>query len=281
MLSIIIPNYNGKEFLEQCLDSIINSVASVDKKNNNPPTTDHRSLITEIIIVDNGSTDGSVELIKSLTSSRVNEWLKKKEKNNNNNKSNSLITNSLIKNRKITIKLIENKKNLGFIYSCNRGVKEAKGEFVVLLNNDVIPEKGFLEPALKHFEDPKVFAVSFNEQQFGWAKIWWRGGFIHHGVGGAGKKPHISAWASGGSAVYRKSIWQKLGGFDPLYHPFYWEDFDLGYRAWKAGYQIIWEPQAVVHHRHETTISKIDRNYVNLINIRGYLELSIMLCRIT
>ena len=248
-ISVIIPSWNGEKLLRKNLPKVLRVLPEN----------------TEVIVVDDGSTDGSVEFIKSLTSSRVNELRKKKKKKN------SLITNSLINNKELSIKLIENKKNRGFIYSCNQAVKEARGEFVVLLNNDVIPKKGFLDSALRHFEDSKVFAVSFNEQQFGWAKIWWRGGFIHHGVGGTGRRAHISAWASGGSAVYRKSIWQELGGFDPLYHPFYWEDFDLGYRAWKAGYKIVWEPKAIVYHRHESTISKIDRNYVNLIRERNQL----------
>ncbi|MCD6225484.1 glycosyltransferase family 2 protein [bacterium] len=223
-ISVVIPNWNGERLLRKNIPLILRALPKG----------------TEVIIVDDGSTDGSREYLEKLKKSK-------------------------------RLKVILNKQNRGFIYSCNRGVKEAKGDFIILLNNDVIPQKGFLKPALKHFENPKVFAVSFNEQQFGWAKIWWRGGFIHHGVGGRPNKPHISAWASGGSAVYRKSIWEELGGFDPLYHPFYWEDFDLGYRAWKAGYKIIWEPKAIVEHRHESTISKLDKEYVTIIKERNQL----------
>jgi GT2 family glycosyltransferase len=227
----VIPNWNGERLLRKNLLRVISSL--------------HRR--SEVIVVDDGSTDGSVRLVQS--------------------------SKFKVQSRKlgINLRLVKNVENRGFIYSCNRGMKEARGEFVVLLNNDVVPKKGFLEAALAHFRDPKVFAVSFNEQQFGWAKIWWRGGFIHHGAGGRPNEPHITAWASGGSAVFRKSIWEKLGGFDPLYHPFYWEDFDLGYRAWKAGYKIIWEPKAVVEHRHESTISKLDRQYVEMIKERNQL----------
>jgi len=195
----------------------------------------------ELIVVENGSIDNSRQILKELA---------KKDRR---------------------LKPIYKRRNLGFIGGCKVGADCAQGEFLVFLNNDVIPEKGFLSPALVHFKDKDVFAVSFNEPQFGWAKIWWRGGFVHHGIGGSGKRAHISAWASGGSAILRKSMWQILGGFDPLFAPFYWEDFDLSFRAWKRGWKIIWEPKAVVHHRHESTISKLDKSYVDLIKERNQI----------
>jgi len=236
MISVVIPNWNGEKLLRKNLPKIL---AALPRN-------------TEVIIVDDGSTDGSKKYLRNIGYRHIGY---RKNKNTS----------------KFLIRVIFNDRNRGFIYSCNRGVKEAKGEFVVLLNNDVVPHKGFLEAALKRFDDAKVFAVSFCEQEYGWAKIWWRGGFIHHGVGGRGKRSHISAWASGGSAIYRKSIWQELGGFDNLYHPFYWEDFDLGYRAWKVGYKIIWDPKAIVEHRHESTISKLNKNYVSLVKERNQL----------
>ena len=251
-LSVVIPNWNGERLLKKNLPLILKVLP-------------RRS---EVIIVDDGSQDNSVVLVETFIT-----CLQDKQFITQNDSELAEIKKILsqVANRGLQLKLIKNRSNRGFIYSCNRGVREAKGELIVLLNNDVVPQKDFLVPALKHFQDPRVFAVSFNEQQFGWAKIWWRGGFIHHGIGGRDKKAHITAWASGGSAIFRKSIWQKLGGFDPLYHPFYWEDFDLGYRAWKAGYKIIWEPKAIVDHRHESTISKLDQSYVNLIRERNQL----------
>lgn len=229
-VSIVIPTWNGENLLRKNLPAVL---AALPKD-------------TEVIIVDDGSTDGSREYLEGL--GRLGK-----------------------SGGPVSLKIIFNKKNRGFIYSCNRGVKAAGGEFVVLLNNDVVPRKGFLAPALAHFRDEKVFAVSFNEQQYGWAKMFWRGGFVEHKVGGRPKKAHISAWASGGSAIYRKSIWEKLDGFDKLYEPFYWEDFDLGYRAWKDGCKIIWEPKAIVEHCHESTISKLNKNYVSLIKERNRL----------
>ena len=170
------------------------------------------------------------------------------------------------------IKIIKHKKNLGFAANCNSGVEAAKGEIVVLLNLDVVPEKDALEKVLPNFNDEKVFAVSFNEPQWSWAKILWQKGTIEHQPGPKAKKTHLSAWASGGSAAYRKSIWQRLGGFDSLYHPFYWEDIDLSYRAWKRGYQVLWEPKAIVYHQHEAIIGKhFSKDYIDFLSERNRL----------
>ena len=170
------------------------------------------------------------------------------------------------------IKIVRHKKNLGFAVACNSGVKVARGEIVVLLNLDVVPEKDALEKILLDFEDENIFAVSFNEPKWSWAKIVWKNGFIEHEPGRKINKTHISAWASGGSAAFRKSIWEKLGGFDEIYKPFYWEDIDLGYRAWKRGYKILWEPKAIVHHEHEVVIGKhFSQKYIDFISERNRL----------
>lgn len=223
-ISVVIPNWNGEKLLSKNLFKTIDAFPRG----------------TEIIVVDDGSTDNSVSLLKKLQVKRK-------------------------------FKLVVNRKNLGFLKTCNKAARLVKGELIVLLNTDVVPKKGFLKPVERHFNDPKVFAVSFNESKYGWAKIWWRGGFIHMGDGGQSKVAHATAWASGGSAIFRKDVWKKLGGFDPMFHPFYWEDFDIGFRAWKNGYKIIWEPKALVQHKHEATTSKLDSRYVSLIKERNQL----------
>ena len=170
------------------------------------------------------------------------------------------------------VKLVKHRKNQGFAAACNSGVKAAQGEIVALLNLDVIPEKDALEKILPNFKDEKVFAVSFHEPQWSWAKILWQNGLIEHQPGQKTKKTHLSAWASGGSSAFRKSIWQKLGGFDSLYHPFYWEDIDLSYRAWKRGHRVLWEPRAVVQHQHEAIIGKhYSKKEISLISERNRL----------
>jgi len=231
-ISIIIPNYNGKHLLEKNLPRVIKEIAKL------------RNFETEVIIVDDGSSDDSVKFIKELTSWRVNEF-----------------NNSLINNKPI-IKLIKNEKNLGFSATVNRGVRAASGEVVVLLNTDVYPEEGFLKAVLPHFKDPKVFAVGMLDKSIeneeivrrGRGIAEWRRGFYIHRRGEINKTD--TAWVSGGSGVFRRSIFLKFGGFDEIYNPFYWEDIDLSYRALKDGYKILFEPKSCVVHKHEEGVIK-------------------------
>ena len=76
----------------------------------------------------------------------------------------------------------------------------------------------------------------------------WEKGFLSHSRGEVGK--HNTLWVSGGSGAFRKSIWDKLGGLNELYNPFYWEDIDIAYRALKSGYILVFEPKSVVVHEH-------------------------------
>lgn len=222
--SIIIPNWNGQKLLEKNLPLVLVTDAS------------------EVIIVDNGSTDKSIELLKKL------------------------------QEKSLKIKTIFNKKNEGFAKAVNQGVKNATGEIVVLLNNDVVPEKDFLKPLSQDFQDKKVFAVSLHEPQWSWAQGKWINGFVEHQAGEKTDKIHFSFWASGGSAAFRKDIWLELGGMDEIFAPFYWEDTDLSYRAWKRGYKVIWDPRSVVHHQHESTIgSHFSKSYIDFISQRNQL----------
>jgi GT2 family glycosyltransferase len=184
-----------------------------------------KNRILEIIIVDDGSTDDSVAFLK--------------------------------KEYATSIRLIKHTKNRGFASAVNNGVRMAKGAYVCLLNTDVIPSKNFLESTLTHFTDKNVFSVVFHEENAGPAVGFFMNGFIEHKGGKEAKNETISFWASGGSAIFRRSQWMELKGFDEeLLAPFYWEDVDLGYRAWKRGYKILWEPKSHVIHKHESTINK-------------------------
>lgn len=222
--SIIIPNWNGEKLLKENLTAVLKSGAQ------------------QIIMIDNGSTDGSVAFLKKL------------------------------QNQYSQLKVIFNQSNLGFVKAVNQGVKIAEGEIVVLLNNDVSPEADFLKPLEKDFQDEKVFAVSLHEPQWSWAKGSWHNGFIEHESGQKTKTVHLSFWANGGSGAFRKSVWLELGGLDEIFAPFYWEDTDLSYRAWKRGYKILWEPQSIVHHQHKGTIgSRFSPKYVDFISQRNQL----------
>jgi GT2 family glycosyltransferase len=227
-ISLIIPNYNGENLLKTNLPFIFKAKDFANNK------------IEEVIIVDDGSKDKSVEILK-----KDFPW----------------------------VKIIKHKINRGFSAAVNTGVRAAKGDLICLLNSDVVPESNFLESVFPYFNKPKVFAVSLNEVgEFGWARGFFVDGFIGHASGQKSQDPHDTFWVSGGSGVYRRDIWMELGGMDEkLLSPFYWEDVDLSYRALKRGYRLIWDPHAKVTHIHEATISQFSKTYVGRILERNQL----------
>ncbi len=187
----------------------------------------------EIILADDASQDGSVALVKEQYPGVV---------------------------------VVENKHRRGFAGNVNSGVARATGEIVVLLNTDVRPERGFLDPLLLRFsEDPAVAGVGCLEKSHdpkgvvlrGRGLARWEKGYFIHRRGDVDRDD--TAWVSGGSSAFRLSVWKKLGGMDPLYNPFYWEDIDFSYQILKAGYRIVFEKQSVVGHFHKE--GKIKTSY--------------------
>lgn len=207
-VSIVIPNYNGRTVLQKHLPAVL---AALSKNE-------------EVIVVDDASTDDSIEYLSK-------EFPQ--------------------------VKIVKNERNMRFAESCNRGVEVAVHEIIVLLNNDVSPEKEFLRHVVPHFENPSVFAVGClelddNGQESGRSIGHFERGMLRH-MRAPDQTKTTTLWAAGGSMAVRRSLWQKLGGMDRLFRPAYKEDIDLSYRAWKAGYQVLFEPKARVHHSHETT----------------------------
>jgi len=228
--SIIIPNWNGKKLLEKNLPVVLEACAN--KKNK----------IGEVIVVDDGSSDDSVSLVKEQFGTDV--------------------------------RLVKHGVNKGFSYAVNTGVRYAKYPYVCLLNTDVIPSDDFLVSVAKHFANKSVFGVSLHEKGYGYAKARFRNGFIEHDPGEEAGKPKRTFWVSGGSGVFRREYWMKLGGMDGrLMSPFYWEDVELCYRAQKRGYICIWEPNAKVEHKHESVInvSSFGKRHLNIIKERNQL----------
>lgn len=233
-ISIIIPNYNGEALLKHNIPLIISTIK------------EYKEGKVEIIIPDDASLDGSVDFLK--------------------------IYSQHFKEKNITLVYLVNKENKGFSGNVNMGVTYATGEVLILLNSDVVPERGFLSPLLKHFSDPKVFAVGCMDKSIEDGKVVLRGrgigkwerGFLSHNAGKLDKTN--SLWASGGSSAFRKSIWDELGGLNEIYNPFYWEDIDVSYRALKSGYKVIFEKKSIVIHEHSkgaikthNTISRINK----------------------
>lgn len=226
-VSITIANFNGRDLLAKNLPHMLK--AWENEANN----------IREIIVVDDGSHDDSVQFLK------------------NNFK---------------TVKVVKHTKNRGVSAAINTGVRTAKGELVAVINNDVVVSENFLVSTLKIFEDKKVFGVSLHEKGYSWARGEFKDGYVGFKAGVESKSIHDTFWLSGGSAVFSRALWNEVGGMDEaLLSPFYWEDIDISYRAAKRGYKLLWDPEAKVVHEHESTVKKINRRYVNRIRERNQL----------
>lgn len=171
--------------------------------------------------------------------------------------------------------LIENKKNMGFAGAVDTGIRTARNPFVMLLNSDVLLlDNSYIKAEVRLKKNSKLFAVSFAQREkngtiVGKNRVYWKAGFFSHEKA-ADMATGITAWAEGGACMLNKKIYEAIGGFDPLYSPYYWEDIDLSYRAWKDGYEIIFDRTILVEHHHESTIAKyFDRNRIKTIAYRN------------
>lgn len=202
--SLIVLNYNGREVLEPCLDSLRRAKSEAD----------------EIIVVDNASTDGSVDTLVDEPGLRV-------------------------------LRLPENT----FIFGLNKGLEIAQGNFVAFLNNDIVVEPDLVDRCIGRFDDgADVFAVCPRILEIGGADQGSRtAGFWHRGLIFYRPLPHSSTpsdcfFAVGGQSFFRREMLDEIGSIDPLFWPMYHEDVELSYRAWKRGWRVRYEPIAVAHH---------------------------------
>ncbi|MBC8166310.1 MAG: glycosyltransferase family 2 protein, partial [Bryobacteraceae bacterium] len=218
--SVVIPNWNGKDLLGKYLPSVVEALAG------------HPG--SEIIVVDNGSEDGSVAFLQE---------------------------------RFPEVRVVALPVNLGFGGGSNAGFREAKNDIVVLLNSDMRVDSGILQPLLDGFTDDKVFAVScqifFSDpdklrEETGLTQAWWSGGQlrVRHRLDDTISQPYPCFYAGGGSSAFDRRKFLELGGFDHLFRPFYLEDTDTGIMAWKRGWKILYQPQSRVFHEHRGTIGK-------------------------
>lgn len=162
--------------------------------------------------------------------------------------------------------VINNEVNLGFAGNVNRGVLKSTRDFCFLMNSDVVLKNNTFLTALKHFEqDNSLFAVGFaqieqNGKIVGANRAYFQNGLISHSALPSNQVTHnqltINFWAEGGSSIFNKKKFIDLGLLDEMFNPFYWEDIDLSYRAWKSGYKILYDPNIKVEHHHESTIGK-------------------------
>ena len=217
-VSIVIPCFNGKELLKKHLPSLIKEVNIKED---------------EIIVVNDASTDGSGEFIKDTYP---------------------------------FINLIELKQNMGYSYASNMGILKSKYNLVCLMGTDVEVTEGFLKPLLRHFERKDVFAVCSLELplsgtrpsyalpvvEFKFGIFWYK----YQPISGPLKEATPVLFAQGACTVYDKQKFLLLGGHDTMFKPIYWEDMDLSFRAWKRGWQSLYEPESLHRHHSQTTISQ-------------------------
>jgi GT2 family glycosyltransferase len=150
-----------------------------------------------------------------------------------------------------------------YLFSLNAVVAARPEEVVVILNNDMRVDAGFLAPLVAYFTDPATFAVAAavyewdgSAPQTGVRRIRFERGWLTHWFE---KEPDGSAYtaeAGGGCSAYRRERFVALGGFDRLFRPGYWEDFDLTYRAWRQGWASVFEPRSVIYHRGGATLGR-------------------------
>ncbi len=219
-VSVVIPNWNGRDLLATYLPSVVLALSG------------HAD--NEVIVVDNASEDGSPAFLAEHFPQ---------------------------------VRVIALEENLGFGGGSNTGFRAAKNDIVVLLNNDMRVEPGFLQPLLQHFTDPLVFSVScqifFSDpgkrrEETGLTQAWWEDGRlkVRHRVDDAITSVYPCFYPGGGSSAFHRRKFLELGGFDELLRPFYYEDTDLGYMAWKRGWKVLYEPRSVVFHEHRGTIGR-------------------------
>lgn len=218
LVSIIIVNWNGGKVFKRCLDSL----AKIDYPR------------WELIVVDNGSSDGSVEFLKS----RV-------------------------------LKLIENETNLGFAKANNQGYQKAKGKYILLLNNDTKVMPDFLSKLVAPMEEdtsigviqPKIFLMGKPKHLDNAGAFLTRTGFLQHW--GFMQKDSLEFGqereifsAKGACMLVRRKVIEKVGLFDEDFVS-YFEESDFCWRVWLAGWKVVFYPQAKIYHQVGFTSKKI------------------------
>jgi len=219
-VSVIIVNYNGRKFIGECLDSVLES--------------DYPNF--EIIVVDNGSNDGSKEQLKKFQIANY-----KKQTN-------------------YKIRIIFNNRNLYFTGGSNLGAKMARGEKLIFLNSDAVVDRKFIKELVsfagsqeKYLVQPKIL---FYSQKNTIDNAGGRYTFFGFGYGiGRGEidcgqydKDRRVDYVNGTCFMIDKNFFWKLGGFDERFRYFY-EDVDLSLRAKRAGGQCWYQPKSVVYHK--------------------------------
>ena len=221
-VTVVVPTSNGRAYLPTCLDALENQ--------------DYPSDRLEILVVDNGSTDGTATFLKRSFP---------------------------------RVRVVQSNLALGFAAACNLGARQATGDVVAFLNNDTRPERRWLSELTVCVRpaDRVVCAAS--------TMLSWNGKYVDF-VGGRLNfyghgfqvdysleynpnlytAPRSTPFACGGAMAIVRSVFLEVGGFDEDYFAFF-EDVDLGWRLWLLGYTVETAPRAIVYHRQHGTVRRM------------------------
>jgi len=222
-VSIIIVNWNGQKFLQHCLDSLSRQTYA-DR---------------EIILVDNGSTDGSVRCVKEGFPD---------------------------------VKIIELRENTGFTGGNAKGLDLADGEFVALVNNDTHAEDQWLENLIQPMLEDSTLGICASKLLFGDGRMINSAGDglttaavgLNRGLGKDGARfsdPEFVFGACGAAVLYRRRMLDEIGFLDDDFF-LYDEDTDLNFRAQLAGWKCAYVPTAIVYHKSNATSGRLSNLHV-------------------
>ena len=226
-ISVIVPNWNGIKFIGMCLDSLARS--------------DFDSY--EVIVVDNGSVDGSREMIEE---------------------------------KYPDVRLIKNRENMGFAIACNQGIKAATGTYISLLNNDIEVESSWLSKLYDGMERHPECGMGTTKMMFldqrdvfyntgDQFHAWSVGGGRGQGekdVGQYDEEDYVFG-ACAGAGIYRRDFFEQVGIFDEDFFIFA-EDVDINMRGQLQGFKCIYLPEAKVYHIGTATVGLYSDRYIFL-----------------
>jgi GT2 family glycosyltransferase len=222
-ISVILPNYNGSHLLEENLPYLVESLGNITN---------------EIIVVDDCSTDDSIDMLKQ---------------------------------KYPDIKIITSESNEGFSATCNKGIKAASNELLCIVNTDVRFTADYFRNAIQYFEDTGLFAVKGDIINYQGdisnitttetaPVLYYKKGFLrfNHGIKPQNKEmtgkinEHFVLLGCCFVCDRKKAL--ELGGFDEIYSPYYWEDADLAMRALEKGYRLLYPTDCKIYHKTSSTI---------------------------
>ncbi len=230
-ITLIITNWNGSKLLRECLPTVLEAVRF------------DRHHCYEVMVIDDCSNDNSLKVL-------TDEFPQ--------------------------VRAEQTPQNLGFQEANNYAVNLAESKIVMPMNNDIKLDPKALHYLALHFDNKDTFAVSgkifaFDQTTFLYGN---RGGYFHKGHFHLYEKPpedeSQTLFACGGAFMVNRQKYLDLGGFDSMYHPLYYEEIDLSYRALKRGWKVHYEPQSIAYHKVQATITRQEKlRRISLISARN------------